>query len=75
MSKDDRKECCHCENVASGQFQFPIEEASGELVEGATCKEILQVQNEGNAKHDRKECCQCGSVASCQFQFPIEEAA
>ena len=25
---DVRLECCHCENVASGQFQFPIEEAA-----------------------------------------------
>ena len=25
---DLRLECCQCENVASGQFQFPIEEAA-----------------------------------------------
>jgi hypothetical protein len=25
---DVRLECCHCVNVASGQFQFPIEEAA-----------------------------------------------
>ena len=22
------KKCCHCGNVASGQFQFPVEEAA-----------------------------------------------
>ena len=25
---DVRMKCCQCENVASGQFQFPIEEAA-----------------------------------------------
>ena len=25
---DVRMKCCQCENVASGQFQFPIEDAA-----------------------------------------------